>query len=1105
MATTPYNLRRRLNGNTPTLRSTPTASPSNLRSGTRSPRKTQPPISLQLQHVIGATTTSPPGLASCALNNTYAYCAGSVAVLAEIQADGETTKRYYRARPTTTSINPGVSHYNGLTSTSTRRRTSLYSSNQPREVDKSIGSIRDQGDGSLQTWTARERIKTISCVALSNDGRWLAVGESGYSPRVLLYSREVDASRDIPTSIVSDHTIGVRCIAFSPDGRYLATLGNLNDGFLFIWTINQRTGQLSLHAANKCTTNICDMTWCGQALITAGTRHVKAWNVSESSVSTPTKRPHLRASIGKDALQPGVQTLIGHNALLVSLVDCTFTAIATVDTRTVLLATDAGHLCLFEPDRSSDVQVLKVYDCGISTIAWQPSTHRIVLGGRYGLMYEDIEPLLAALRANDGTIMNTRATKKKVRSSAVRMSLSLHYGNSIGIAAVTCLPKHTVCLDTDGNLQTETTDEESSRPTVTFASHNDLILGVRRLPGGHRLGSFYTWSRRGDIKFWNTGGDMTHSIRADPDQVDDAMEHDLNELRIARLVPSSDQFILGDRIGVLQLYDFTTGMTRWVGRAHSAEVNDLDIHEGTSLVASCSRDRTVQLFSLTPHGLQLMQTMDDHIGAVSRVAFSKDGARLLSCSVDRTIIVRECAKKSAHDGEASAYLSMRVVTLKSAPLSMAFTGRDSLLISTNDRHLATVDLVSGMIVETTKLTDPENDDTVSLGTIHFSARGEAVDETMDIVLACSPTDKSIRIYDGKRYELITKESGHTEGVSDLCLIEDSDPDSGTITRRLVSTGLDGTIMIWNVARNSSLLPSSASDRMQTQIVEPCDGDGTPSKARPSMMAPLRKILSKVEVLEFAQASGQSSPSSPRSLSPPRLARKHSHLNVTCITEEPINNALDNTSDRDNARNAADAMTCPGSPDSPMSSSTPQKTRSALGGTRNAEESKQRRARSPSPQRTGAVSTPTTPHRGQAQANNARLRRPPSIPNDLRERALTQRRRSMSQANEFGGIGMAAEQATRMLKAFRKKLASSKDEVDLDDLEVELEEVAKLVRERKAGPRQTKSLNGTLRRPKGQPLGQPTESEMGDLAVLLERTNLAQRSPKIKQEHESMKT
>ncbi|KAK5241353.1 hypothetical protein LTR40_013265, partial [Exophiala xenobiotica] len=117
-------------------------------------------------------------------------------------------------------------------------------------------------------------------------------------------------------------------------------------------------------------------------------------------------------------------------------------------------------------------------------------------------------------------------------------------------------------------------------------------------------------------------------------------------------------------------------------------------------------------------------------------------------------------------------------------------------------------------------------------------------------------------------------------------------------------------------------------------------------------------------------------------------------------------------------------------------------------------------RSTSPPTPALNSVPATP-KSRQKPNNARLRRPPSVP-ELRSQSFAQnRRQSVNQTSEFGSIGMATEQATRMLKTYRKKLALNKDTVDLDDLEDEVTALLKIVRERKES-----------KQPPLPPMGQP---------------------------------
>lgn len=91
--------------------------------------------------------------------------------------------------------------------------------------------------------------------------------QTGYSPRVLIFSLQ-DNSSDIPLAILNEHTYGVKAVAFSQDQRYLASLGAPNDGFLYVWSINQRTGAAKLHSSNKCTSFVKQMLWLGKSIVT---------------------------------------------------------------------------------------------------------------------------------------------------------------------------------------------------------------------------------------------------------------------------------------------------------------------------------------------------------------------------------------------------------------------------------------------------------------------------------------------------------------------------------------------------------------------------------------------------------------------------------------------------------------------------------------------------------------------------------------------------------------------------------------------------------------------------------------------------------------------
>lgn len=291
MAYNSSNAKSKSAGPGSSLRVTPSNSP-NLRPPPRTPSK--PPLhqgTLSLQTVIGTTTTTPNGFSSHDESKSFAFCAGSAAVLAEVDEEGSVNQRFFRARPSVSSINPITSFYNQSTPPATpdTRAKPLSSLKPATNANVLNGSPSSElvESAAPRPWSSRERVKAVTAVSISPNGRLLAVGEvscrfcgvrsldvitdlfqTGYSPRVLVFSTAKDAPSDVPLSIMNDHTFGVRGLAFSSNSLHLATLGDANDGFLFVWSINPKNGAAQLHSTNKCTAHIRDMCWMGQTLIT---------------------------------------------------------------------------------------------------------------------------------------------------------------------------------------------------------------------------------------------------------------------------------------------------------------------------------------------------------------------------------------------------------------------------------------------------------------------------------------------------------------------------------------------------------------------------------------------------------------------------------------------------------------------------------------------------------------------------------------------------------------------------------------------------------------------------------------------------------------------
>jgi WD40 repeat protein len=1118
MVNSPFEIKSRVNQGTP-LKITPANSPLS-RPGPRSQKSGAQPASLSLRKIIGTTTTSSRGLACHYDSSTFAYCAGSAAVLAKVDGGGEISYRFFRAQPTALPIHPCVSVYNPTSPTAlseNRRRTILpfkhgtddrFSNNSPRRI---------WGDeGSSKTWSARERVKAVSCVDLSPNGRFLAVGETGYSPRVNIFSILPGAPTDAPLSILTEHSFGVRCVAFSANSRWLATLGDVNDGFLFIWSLNPKTGAAKLHLTNKCTASVLSMAWCGNNLITVGTRHVKVWRIAEPSSSIFMKQGRSLLE-GEGHASPGPRTLSGRNCLLGSLADSTFTYVAPISDSEAILCTKTGVICLLDDGSGNqELKYMRQLGCPTQSAAVDLQGQKVWFANSDGKSssqsFEKLrmaEPKLPNFYSDTGEesmvtqCPSSPAVDPLCPFRSPRISGSRSRRKSI-VASI-YMPNKIVSLDNDRHIRVELLGfgigpaDSVQSSIILLPAHNDVVQGVVSLPKGSALGDYISWSPGGDVNFWSLDGSLKRSEKVELEQPEQSLgDHDeqSNELRLIRISEDAQSVVSGDRLGVLQVVECQSWQSAEV-RAHSAEITDIALNssEQSLLVATCSRDRTVQLLQYRGEEIGLLQTFDDHVGAVSAVAFVDDF--LVSASSDRTVIVRQRLTKTNDDGTSLlAYMSQRVITLRASPTSMAFPSPDVLVISTMDRQILTFSITSGVVVDGFKAFDADGEDAVIFSSMSISSVEDG-SGSRRILAGFSSTDKSIRLYDFDRGILLARELGHTEGISDIVLVDHAEDDStGQNRKTIISTGLDGLIMVWDASTAPLRLPSTPIQELsQGNAIADYDLNATPIRESILRRPPLRKVLSKLDITAFVPSASPSG-----NQSPPRLKKKTSRYTLAPGKVNGLS-ASQLLVDKDKKQgglfdecNGDRIESLPKISNKFMNKTALQPSllpaRDMPTGPETVTDDRQLKERclaerTPSP-RPAPPSLPTTP-KAVNRANKGRLRRPPSIPSDLRGQSLGQsRRKSVSNVNEFGSIGMASEQVCRTLRAYRKRIktAPGVEQLQLDEVEVELLATLRVVEERHArnGSRRTKAA---------------TENDLDNLANLMQTSGLGQWSGSLR--------
>lgn len=375
----------------------------------------------------------------------------------------------------------------------------------------------------------------------------------GKTPRILIFSAAADPPLESPLSVLTDHSFGVRSVAFSPDSRWLCSLGDLHDGFLYLWSINERSGAGKLHASNKCQ-NAHGIGWVGRQLISFGTRHVKVWRLGSIPPASPSKiRIDKENRMEKTPVGLGPKTFYGRNCLLGPLINAVFTCLVAISDDKAILCTDRGDVCLLvldEGDRTQRLDRVAQVAFSVSCVVVEKESSYVWIAGKNGrLQALNLHSLTSNVSSDSPCSSDTSTTRSSMLPETKPSILAM---GIVQGRIVTVDSDHIIELRDIKNGNDDDTTSAYIK-SIRLPAHESGVLGatILKQPNAHDS-DFFTWSTNGIALFWMLSGICKGRITIELDRSFPENEDDGNELRVFRAAGFDDFFVSGDKEGVLR-------------------------------------------------------------------------------------------------------------------------------------------------------------------------------------------------------------------------------------------------------------------------------------------------------------------------------------------------------------------------------------------------------------------------------------------------------------------------------------------------------------------------------------------------------------------------
>jgi WD40 repeat protein len=580
------------------------------------------------------------------------------------------------------------------------------------------------------------------------------------------------------------HTGGIWSVAFSPDGRWLASGGN--DGTARIWDV--ATGQ-EIHKLESGVRKISSLAFSpdGRRLATASEdkRVVMVWDVTTGKKVLPIATTHEDFLMSLAFSPDGCRIATGSQDRTVRVWDA-----RTGDEQIPLSPLKRPHdkvatsaPVAFSPDGrwiASGGDAVRVWDAMTGRQALPPLDHPATR-----IAFSPDARQIAAAGGGRARLWDL-ATGKVVRTFK-------------GSAPVAFSPdgKWLACHEAGRILLWDLTSHQEQEPLLTLRGHTSNIVGVAFSPDGSRLA---TGGGDGTVKLWHATipqeamplsgpsvqravfyRDGTRLVSISQDRIVKVWDTTTGQVlssfrgldspgRAAGHSPNGQRIALAGEDGSVQVWDRTTGQSvlSLPANADTGIVQDIALSPDGTRLATAGRQGKVTVWDVATGRQVALPPLVGEEDGFRCVAFSPDGASLAAGSADKTVIVWATAtgqKKFTCRGHSHFVWGL------------AFSPDGKRLASASlDTTLRVWDTTTGR--ET--LPHPLTGHAHFVHHVTFSPDGQR--------LASASIDGKVKIWDATTGEEILSLTGHHGAVESVAFSPDG--------HRLVSAGADG-VLLWD--------------------------------------------------------------------------------------------------------------------------------------------------------------------------------------------------------------------------------------------------------------------------------------------------------------------